>query len=115
MTVKKPQPTGAGRKAAETPDAAAGRGWDSFAFTMEEAGGVGELLTAYFEPKDEPALALLALLRSFTYTRDHYHREHMLSAVEAVVLPTLNVAHEAVDGATRELWRDLKKKGGEQK
>lgn len=112
MTTKRKAQTGPVDKAVEIPDGGAGIGWESYALSTAEAGRIGDLLGSYFEPDDEPTLALLALLKSFTYTRNHSHRGYMLNAVEAAVFPLLGVAHEAVDNAVSARWRELTTKGG---
>ncbi len=73
---------------------------------------MGATLAEYFEPDDAPTLTLLALLKSFTYTRDHDHREFMLSAIERAMLPTLGVANAALTNAVKGTYRELTKEGG---
>jgi hypothetical protein len=87
--------------------------WGSYALTDEEAGRIGRLLSDHFEPDNDPALVLLALLKSFTYTRDHARRENMLGAVESALTPALIVAVSAVTEAVRERFLELTAEGGE--
>ena len=110
MTKKNVQPEEAKGKGASRHDVSGS--WNSYALTQQEAGRIGELLMDYFEPDDQPALALLALLHSFTYTRDHTQRENMLVAVEAACTPALGVAISAVTSAVRKRFLELVKEGG---
>lgn len=85
--------------------------WDSYALSDEEAADIAATLTAS-APHDNFILALLALLHSFTYTRDHNRRENMLGAIESATLDDLNLAHAAVKGAMVRRFHELTGEGG---
>lgn len=79
--------------------------WNSFALTREET---RELADAIFNDMtsatEEILLALLALVNSFTYTRDHSQREYMRTEVKIALMPYLRAANEAADGGAVEAY-----------
>ena len=82
-----------------TPAPKADYTWNSFALTREETREPADRVFDYLTDAPEEILfALLALVNSFTYTRDHTQREYMRSEVKIALMPYLRAANDAADG-----------------
>lgn len=106
-TKKKPQ---AGAESKERP---ADYSWNSFALTREET---RELADAVFndlaDVPEETLLTILALVNSFTYTRDHSQREYMRTTVKIALMPYLRAANNAADDGAAEVYHRTVGEGG---
>lgn len=90
--------------------------WNSFALTREETHELadalfGELASA----PEEILLSILALVNSFTYTRDHSQREYMRSEVKIALMPYLRGANDAADDGAAAAYMRFAGEGGAKK
>lgn len=106
------------KKSAEVQPARKADGsFESYALTDEEIAGMAEAYAFDFANESAPnddraALDFLVLLYSFTYTRDHARREHMMGVVEKEFMPLLTVTGTALSAATAKRFHELTKEGG---